>query len=521
MCLAILDQCRKDIKKCPSKAEDCKSNPRERRAIHYVQRALNKMNSHMELSECQVAADLLNLPCKLTSDPLGYTDPCAHMAHNAHCQTEADKQQNAYQIFEMTNDKLDAQEMVRQLEEQEDNNLDDCIIPDEGAWSVAPDEDDESHHLDETLSQNPIHEQCDVTDKLAPWTEGNVPDPASDDSTCGLVTEQDQQSNDRVAKACDQQDPSGQQNISDIINGFGWAQVFTLEKRENKKDDLKITMPIVAHHNERGEALRNLSRCECDALVQVDERNKTDNPRNEKFPFSETHPLAANYEQSLQQKHRTLIFCKHPPRHPGRPPETHTSSTRYKNWLRSADEFARYYLTAFRPEPDRHRTDQQNPHECTWAALQEWMRKCKESKSVIAKFRLQAFHTQINGLRSSNRNKVIAANCRARNRDHWDECKRKRNLLQLKWERASMDRSAEAKLEDEVEFEKNHKFLSRAATNQLDKQLDDTSRQMKSFMKVCDKILLHDSKGNHAPQPAARKISKRKANCVLGNSIQQ
>jgi len=40
-------------------------------------------------------------------------------------------------------------------------------------------------------------------------------------------------------------------------------------------------------------------------------------------------------------------------------------------------------------------------------------------------------------------------------------------------------------------------------------------------MTVCYELLSHYSQGDRAPQPAARKISKRKANRVLGNSIQQ
>jgi hypothetical protein len=58
-CLTVLEKCRKDVAKYPSKADDAQSNPRRRLAQYFVTKTLNKLNAYQELSDYQVAALLL------------------------------------------------------------------------------------------------------------------------------------------------------------------------------------------------------------------------------------------------------------------------------------------------------------------------------------------------------------------------------------------------------------------------------------------------------------------------------
>ena len=76
--LMILNETVTYVEKFPSKADDSGSD--KRTVQHILQRTLNKMMLLMELSDFQVAADLIDLPCIIRSEQYSYLDANASMA---------------------------------------------------------------------------------------------------------------------------------------------------------------------------------------------------------------------------------------------------------------------------------------------------------------------------------------------------------------------------------------------------------------------------------------------------------
>ena len=80
--------------------------------------------------------------------------------------------------------------------------------------------------------------------------------------------------------------------------GFGRVSVFTIDKpnEDDREQDVKKVIPVVAHYGERGNELRHLSRYEYEALVQVKEKPPhEENAHSKTFDFQTGHPLAARY----------------------------------------------------------------------------------------------------------------------------------------------------------------------------------------------------------------------------------
>jgi hypothetical protein len=97
--LSILNMNLDHIQKFPSTAEDTGTN--KRTAKHVLQRTLNKMMLKMELSDFQVAADLLGLPCVIRSDQFAYLDPMASMAYQTLVQFNEDSEDRLEEMIRM------------------------------------------------------------------------------------------------------------------------------------------------------------------------------------------------------------------------------------------------------------------------------------------------------------------------------------------------------------------------------------------------------------------------------------
>src|SRR5210317_1885944 len=77
--LTVAEQAHKDVKKYESRASDRYSRPKERLAKHFITKVVNRMNAYTELSDFQVAADLLNVPSVITSEVFAYMETWAAM----------------------------------------------------------------------------------------------------------------------------------------------------------------------------------------------------------------------------------------------------------------------------------------------------------------------------------------------------------------------------------------------------------------------------------------------------------
>jgi hypothetical protein len=431
-CLTILEDARKDIEKYPSKAVDCEFAPRRRKAQHFLTRTLNKMNAYMEMSDYQVAADLLNLPCMICSDVFGYFNPIAYLAYQSYIYIDNEQENNFDHLTMVINENQDRLEREQVQEAEIEDDVDDFI-------------DDSSNNTDENRD-NDDSEQEDIEEKNG-------------------RTELDQE---------------------EFCHSFGAIKMYTLEKaNEGEGDDIKQAIPLVANYSNRGLSLANYSRSEYDALVQIKARRSrldtcSARIRSEQFLFSENFPPHGKYAQFLRAKPRTLIYYGKGPRHPGKKPVSEISSRQFKNWKKKADEFAKYYLVAFRPEPQCYNGNDENNLLYNWNALQNWVKELQEDRSVLSKFRLQAFYNRLHALDAEYKTKVITTMYRARNRTIWSDLQKasfnKDDIL---------NRLQRFQHEfEEYEFENNHAELSNAVNSNLNLQIEDDSKQSATLLSL-------------------------------------
>ena len=112
-CMTILEKARRDVDKFPSTASD--ANTKEHNAQYFITKILNKLNAYIELSDYQVAAMLLKLPQRITSDIYIYSDPHASIAFRNYMCAEQNRQLLNDRQFEQENDKLDRLEMIEEF----------------------------------------------------------------------------------------------------------------------------------------------------------------------------------------------------------------------------------------------------------------------------------------------------------------------------------------------------------------------------------------------------------------------
>jgi hypothetical protein len=427
-CLSILEDARKEIEKYPSKAEDTETNPRRRKAQHFLTRTLNKMNAYIEMSDYQVAADLLNLPCMICSDIFGYFNPQAYMAYLLHLQANEDEEKGADQLFTLLNDHRDMLEREQNHEANIQDGLNDFIVNDDQM------EDSDGNHSE----------------------DGN---------------------NKEERIAIDQEE---------FYHSFGAIRLYTLERSNNEEgQDVKQAIPLVANYSNRGSGLAKLSRSEYDALIQIKPRRSSLQTssfhiRSKQFLFYEGFSPHGNYAQFLRAKQRTLIYYAKGPRHPGKQPHTEITSKQYKNWKRKADKFASFYLIAFRPEPECFNGNHHNALTYDWNALQQWIIQLQQDDSVLSKFRLQAIHNRLHGLDADYKTKVITTMYRARNRTIWNDTEKARfNKESLLESLQKIDHDF-----DEFEFEQNNTELKPHVTKNMEIQLQDDCLQAKTVKRM-------------------------------------
>ena len=175
-----------------------------------------------------------------------------------------------------------------------------------------------------------------------------------------------------------------------------------------------------------------------------------------------------------------MIFCKTPPRYPGETPPDDATSIQHTTWQKKADKFAKYYLTMFRPEPEKFNANQPNNYSYNWNALVQWVQELQTDSSLLSKLRLQAFHTRVHGMRSNHRSKIQAAHYRARARDLWPAgTKKPKQVWGLPH---SLRDLSELFDEDEIEFKRRNKCLKSTVTANMELQITDDEKQANSLL---------------------------------------
>ena len=326
-----------------------------------LQRVMNQMNLHMEMSDYQIAAALIGIPSILCSDSYGYLNPDSYMGYRTHIQMHEDCVRREDYAFRMLNNEIDKEENKEDMkgfiaESDEEENDDE----EEG------DEDDEEEE------------------------------------------EEDDDPNEPPSRPV--------YNTDDLKRDMGYLIRFNVDTGKDKRS---LYIPKAALYANRGFELRGLNTIEYNALIRYGAKTSS-TKRSKRFAFPASFEGAANYEQVLMKKHKTIIVIRKSPKHPGKEPDTKKGKT-YDQWKIEADNYAKFYLTLFRPEFDCYSSAEQNLYSYDWAALRSFVNELMSDSSILSTFRLMSMHARMKFFFTSYETKVMLSRFRSRNRDEWDE----------------------------------------------------------------------------------------------------
>jgi hypothetical protein len=213
------------------------------------------------------------------------------------------------------------------------------------------------------------------------------------------------------------------------------------------ENDKKIPIPVFFpnHYHCRGETLRNMSRAEYYCLVDIKEKpnnvekqiisqeKRKPGRKHSKFhEFGVGHPLRATHVQVLRSFQKIPIYTKRPPEE--LPKLDSDGEPENKN---VANNFARYYLTAFRPEVDDYDDEHRDLSlQFKWSGFCKFVEELENEAaqgSFISEARLHLMRSTMNGLASLNETKICLAKYRKRQRDLWtsseqEEARERRRL---------------------------------------------------------------------------------------------
>jgi len=384
--LTILSHAVQHVLANPSKAED--SGSQERNAKHLLERVLNQMNIKIELSSHQVAASLLQLPTILTSEVYSYQNPSAEIAmsialrnkNNAVSQFVRDEAQGK---FICVDDKsgLASDFDSEETEDEEDDDEDSFI----------------SHSEDDDA----------VLDEMAQGDVGKDADETQSEEEVDLSETK----------------PLPKDQLEGLFKGIGRSRCYEIEKPEEGEPGAVVRkfVPYSLLYNNRGEALKHLSRIEMCATMQLKQKPKGEKTSRGEFDLPPQFDLAARYAFYAKQKQSTPILTSKRPPHPG--PQPPAGSKKMQHWRERADKFAEWMLIEYRPEIDYYAASDRgtsNSLQYTWEALEDYKACLREDPDPFpSKFRLLAMDRYVTGLRCPEITKKIFAEYRGRNRDIW------------------------------------------------------------------------------------------------------
>ena len=444
--LIILDNTLKHVENHPSVADD--SGTPVRTAKQILQRVLNKMNLHMELSgkerlplwfnsvlllfplslnslwlfsfviptDYQMAAVLLRLPSIIRSEVYGYLNPEAGIVYRTHIQLEDDREAKLDRLLQQANN----------LEDQRDHaaaaELEDFIVQDS---EMGP-------TVDEAESAESEH----------------IYDPET------------------------------------IFRSMGFLERLTIQEEASTET---LLIPRPAFYRNRGKELRHLNEMEYEALIDFRKKGNGEGKKATELDFGPSFKCAATHTQYLRAKQRTIIVTRKAPHHPGkRPTESHQTIER---WKEQANRYARFYLSIFRPETECYDAGHENPYSYDWDALEEFVDELSHDDCIISKFRLMQMHTHMKGFFTPYRTKLMLSTYRRRCRDNWNKEQQKAWEIRDAWER--QEREINNPLRNYIYSLENADLGEEANTNLL-RTLRESRKLQKAFQTACDNSETHD-----------------------------
>ncbi len=290
-CLSALSRAQAHIEKYPSKADD--AGTKKRTIQHLMQRVLNTMYCHRELSDTQVALALLNgLAAEATSDSFSY-----YGAGYMNNFIDAELKQNSGSAVSARKRLQVVRKMMRRV-----------------TMSVR------AHSADDSPSDK--------------W--GSIPNPKA--AELGPA-------------------PFKRRPIPDGEEGeFESVPVHYQLNWRYRGKELAMMTPVEyyavsqSHHSSKEEDRKRAPE-EDEMAPSI---RKAGRQANTIFRFAEAHPLHGSHCQRLRSKQRTLIHNGFLPKYPGPMPESPQTQVEdyrrhFKVWKQKADAFAKYYLCSFRP----------------------------------------------------------------------------------------------------------------------------------------------------------------------------
>ncbi|KAL3924089.1 MAG: hypothetical protein SGARI_006097, partial [Bacillariaceae sp.] len=293
------------------------------------------------------------------------------------------------------------------------------------------------------------------------------------------------------------------------------------ELREDPSDEdsdlIKVPVKLASYFANRGEQLRNLTRLEYAALIQIQKVKDpmTSTKRKQNFPFAVNHILHPTHAQQLRAKQCTVIVCTKPPPHPGAPPEDDDEEGRGSNgtpggeadtissrakWKKKADAFAKYVLLLCRPEPCCYSDEHTNTYTYDWESLTTWMSDMRNDTSMLSKFRLVSIFRRFCDLKCSVATGMMLSHYRRRGRDWWT--KNKSQIIAREMEQdEERTRRANITASDPISqmlFEEEHMHLSKRVQKQTTNALACEEGESRAFLRCLPTMPAQDTDAEDA-----------------------
>lgn len=381
--LPILQTSLDHIKRYKSKSTSDRGTI-ERTMKHYLTRVLNQMNLSKEVSDYLVAGKLLGLPSNFSSEIYAYYNPKAALTLIRKMDIEEDTVEFAHRMCEEAG--------VRA-----------SVINGTMRWT-------------ESESRNEFADQ-----------EGHVNADRYDANRSDILL-------------------SGTRLNEATRDDIGFINRFTINLADSPSNPMRdVLVPSVLLYYYRNEELRTLSYYEYTACVEflnvlppkkVDKKEETNMSYQKKFRLDTRSNMYHDGYHVLRKKQTTPIAIGRIPPHPGTEPEigdSEASKVSHSNWLQRANEFAAYYLAAFRP------FSIDDNFEFDWDELVGWVSANESDSAVIATFRNMLLFNHLTALKSSEPKRKLTSAYRYRERDLWDDVKRTQ-IANDRWQKEQADR---------------------------------------------------------------------------------
>jgi len=432
-CLSALSRAQAHIEKYPSKTED--AGTKKCTIQHLMQRVLNTMYCHRELSDTQVALALMNgLGAEATSDSFSYYG-AAYM-----------------------NNFIDAE-----LEHNCRNNTatggcsDECHNPGE---ADSQDDGDGDSSLGECLTDRWGSIPTASTAQLGPAPFKKRQKEGAEEGEMESIP---------VHYQLHWRFRGKELAMMTAAEYYGVIAVVPLSKKEMRAStEDENYQEGTSGDNEDGAKKGRVA-------------NKT-------FPFDPAHPLHRSHTQRLYSKQVTMIHNGFAPKYPGPMPECPETGVEdfkrhFKVWKGKADAFAKYYLCTFRPMEEVYSGEHKisNRDDFTWEALCGWVQSMEASPRLVDHMRVAAMFNHIYGFRSKSKHSEVLNMYRMRKRTLWSEEQKAENReLYSGFKTYRQDMKEADEVGDEFGGCSSHVFRTQDVT-EVYKEVRYCSEQMKAL----------------------------------------